>query len=598
LKNKPCLFLRALNETYDDMMTLHLSRRLVNIKEPITFSIGMDPAYKGDIELRIFPRYLESRDHNHIKSQKGYLAWLEGMPCVVPSLNFQNGTAQWIFTPEQPGNYIAQLRSRSKTLYRYFAAVTADYLVYRMEAYSSLQPPDDGPEYRDSGIPIDWAMKDQEMDALLNPSSDRLKTLLSYQEIFGDLVFPFFLNNPRKDDPNFNLRDHVVRTVDSMRKAGFPVDRVVCDWVANAKAVELYRQLGFDVVDGIIQEGEGHRGAPWFPYWMSENDFLTPAPTPTRTFGMIMDFCAGFHFHGPPDFHMIASNCNWELAEAHVDLAAKEHVLMIKNSSNGPVFVPTLLIFDYTPWGRWPKKDWPRTMQLDFSRNFVDYTAFVQTRKYPIVFARCTDIADYLREHPRPQPRRIMSSITHDWIYDRWWSGEWCNHGVDTFRDVLPFNDSLADIRRRRPYIWAKPTARELIYYEDDRHQCRFEFACPKPLLWYDYSELAKDPGGGRTESKIPDPKISLEASIDENSYEAHYQIASNESFKGYKLAIWDIPREYAHCPAETNAKGFFLVENSDGDYRGILVFDLESPVTSIQLCFRKCKDSICVNMK
>lgn len=567
---------------------MHINRRLVNVGETITFSIVIDPADKGSMELRIFPKYLESCDANKIKSHEGCLAWLNGMPCVVASLHFQGGQAEWTFIPEQPGNYIAQLHSPHQTLYRYFAAVTTDYVVYRMEAYGSLQPPEDGPEYRNSGIPIDWAMKDCETDILLSPASGRLDTLLNYQENFGDLVFPFFTNNPRKDDRTFNMHDHVVSIVARMRQAGFPVDRVVCDWMATAKAFELYRQLGFDVVDGMIPEGEGHRGAPWFPYWMSEDDFLTPAAKPTRTLGMIMDFCPGFHFHGPPDFHMIASNCNWELAAAHVDLATKEHVLMTKNSHNGPTFVPTLLTFEYSPWGLWPKKDWPRKTQLEFARNFIDYTAFVQTRKYPIVFARCTDIADYLREHPRPQPRRVLSSITHDWIYDRWWGPEWCSHGVDTFRDVLPFDDSLADIRRRRPYIWAKPSARELIYYEDDKHQCRFEYSCPKPMLWYDYSKLAKDPGGGRTESNIPDPKITMRTELDESSYAVHYQIESVAAFRGYKLVIWNIPREYAHGSVETNAHEFILVENSDGDYRGIVTFDLEKTTMPIDICFKK----------
>ena len=173
---------------------------------------------------------------------------------------------------------------------------------------------------------------------------------------------------------------------------------------------------------------------------------------------MIMDFCAGFHFHGPPDFHMLASECDWPVAAPHADLAAREHLLIARNSPPGPVIVPTLLTFEYVPFGKWPKRDWPRDRQLAFVRDFLDDTAFEHARRYPIVFARAIDIADYLRAHPRPQPRRILSSITHDWPYDRVWSPEWMHASLDVHRGVLPFDDSLAAIRRRRPFIWAKPT--------------------------------------------------------------------------------------------------------------------------------------------
>jgi len=321
---------------------------------------------------------------------------------------------------------------------------------------------------------------------------------------------------------------------------------------------------------------------------MSENDFLSPAEVPTEKLGMTMDFCAGFHFHGPPSFHMLASDGHWEIAAPHADLAAREHVLIARNSGSGPVFVPTLLTFGYKRWGTWPKRDWSKQHQLKFARNFLDDSAFEHARKYPIVFARCVDIADYMRSHPGPQPRRILSSITHDWLYDRTWSPEWCQHLVDVYQGVLPFNDSLKEIRERRTFIWAKPTSRELIYYEDFKHQCRFEYACPKPLLWYDYEDhRPRDRFVGRPEIEIPDPGIRMETKIDENSFELRYHIKGSSTFTDYKLAVWDVPREFAHCHFKTNAKEFILVENSDGDYRGVLVIDLK-PEMSVWLSFSR----------
>jgi hypothetical protein len=317
---------------------------------------------------------------------------------------------------------------------------------------------------------------------------------------------------------------------------------------------------------------------------MSEGDFLSPAPGPSAQMGMIMDFCPGFHFHGPPDFHMIASECNWGVAGAHADLAAREHTLVARNSRGGPVFVPTLLVFEYAKQGTWPARDWTRARQLDFVRNFLDDTAFEHARKYPLVFARATDIADYLRAHPAPQPRRILSSITHDWAYDSVWSPEMYNYKHDVHVGVRPFGESLANIRKNRKYIWAKPAARELIYYEDAQSQCRFEYACPKPMLWYDYSdERPRGPFEGRAEADVPDPRVELNATMGAGRFEARYRLSGGRSFRGYRLALWDIPREFARGKVETNAREFILVENSDGDYRGILVFDLE-PETEIRV--------------
>ncbi len=554
----------------------------------MTFSICVLPGVAAQTELRIFPRYLESCDPEKVRHHPGRLAWLEDVPSEALPLSLTDGRAKVTYTPRQPGNYLARLRTPKVTLYCYFAVVTPAYVVYRMLAYSQIQPPLDGPEMRNGGIPIDRCLAVDAFPIILDPARGHLGKLLEYQSVFDDVVMPFFDTATQvKANPSFDLEGHIDGALARMRKAGLRVDRAVLDWQALARAVEIYRQRGFDVVDGIIPEGEFHRGAPWFPYWMSREDFLSPTEDAKETMGMIMDFCAGFHFHGPPDFHMLASECNWQMAAPHVDLATREHVLIAKNSGGGPVFVPTLLTFGYRPWGIWPPRDWPRARQLEFDQSFLDDTAFVLTQKYPVVFTRGVDIADYLRSHPASR-RRIMSSITHDWLYDRFWAPEWCNAGVDVHCGVRPFNSSLADIRARRPFIWAKPAARELIYYEDARHQCRFEYACPKPLLWYPYDD--RQPRGeleGRPEKVISDPDIVMVRTLSADRFEVRYQITGGRPFAGYKVAVWDIPREFVGWPMETNAREFILVENSDGDYRGILVIDLE-PAMTVFLSFHK----------
>lgn len=561
-----------------------VNRRLINLGEKMQFQFALNHEEDSKSEFRIFPRYLENCDPTTARSHKGCLDWLEEVPSISCDLRVADGRAEVEYLPKEPGNYMARLRTSGNTLYRYFAVVTREYLVYRMLAYSTMQPPVGGPEMRNGGIPIDWAIYDDNLAEILAPAGERLRALLGFQDTFGDLIMPWLQTGSKaKGAPDFNIGRYVDTAISHMREAGISVGRAVCDWTVFSGAVEEYQKRGFDVLDGIIPQLEFQRGAPWFPYWISPDDFLAPSATPTEMMAMIMDFCIGFHFHGPPDFHMLASNCNWEVAAPHSDLAVREHILIAKNSCGGPVFIPTLLTFRYGRWGVWPERNWPEEKQLAFARDFLDDTAFVHVRKYPIAFARCVDIADYRREHPEPQPRRVLSSITHDWPYDQVWTAEWCNTGENVHRGALPFNESLENIRSRQQNIIWYPTAsaREIVYYEDGKHQCRFEYACPKPTLWYDYGDhRPRGRFSGRKEIEVPDPKISLETTLDENSLELRYRIQNGSRFPEYKLVLWDIPREFAACPVKTSAKECLLVENSDGDYRAILIFDLQSTMT------------------
>jgi len=572
-------------------VSITVSPRLVKMGEAAKFTLDIAPSLAGTADLRVFPRYLEECDPEQARRSCVPLGWLDASSPIPLDPTFHGGHAELEYTPDRPGNYMARFRIAQKTFYRYFAAVTEEYLVYRMEGYGTLRLAEHVPGMRNGGFPIDWVVPTDEdrLAPTLDPGGGHLVKLLEYQEVFGDLVMPGFYGATSlvENQGAHALREHVEEVVRRMREAGIGVQRAVNDWTSLPSSVEEYARAGFDVIDGIISEGQAHRGAPWFPYWMSDDDFLSPAEGPSQKLGMIMDFCAGFHFHGPPDFHLAASRCNWQVAAPHADLAAREHVLIAKNSGSGPVFVPTLFVFGYPKWTpQWPDPDWTAQEEVAFCQSFLDDTAFEHARKYPIVFARCTDIADYLRRHPAPQPRRILSSVTRDWEYDQHWCPHWCNHGVDVHRGVLPFNDSLEDIRNRRPHVWAKPTARELIYYEDSEHQCRFEYACPKPMLWYAYDDHRRtDEFGSRPETEVPDPRITMEIRTDETSYEVCYRIHDGHEFPNYKLAVWDIPREFAECPFRTDANEFVLVRNSEDDYRGILVFDLK-PHLVVRLLF------------
>ena len=578
--------------------------RLIHVGERVSISLTVDPTRIGEVELSVFPNYLEQCDPDHARRCEVPLAWLDDGAAVALSPDFHDGRAELEYTPESTGNYMIRLRVGDRSWYRYVAVVDETNLVYRMECFGDKMPAGCSLELRNGGIPIDWTVNtewivgtSEDPQIAPDPDANFLNDLRTQQEIFGDLLIPGFYCALSYIDQHGEtaFQAYAERVVARMQETGFDIGRAVNDWEVIAEALAVYESLGFDVVDGLIPEGVAHQGAPWFPYWMSDDDYLSPAAAPTTKLAMIMDFCAGFHFHGPPDFHMAASNCNWQVAASHADHAAREHALIAENSGSGPVFVATLLNLRYDRWEpQWPSQTWSDEETTQFVRDFLDDSAFEHARKYPIVFARCTDIADYLRRHPAPQPRRVLSSVTRDWPYDRIWAPEWCNAGIDTYRDVLPFNESLQDIRERRPAVWAKPTARELIYYEDDRHKCRFEYACPKPMLWFDYSNHRRLPvpdivAGrpavvSRHETEVPDPEISMETRLCPDSFELRYSIAADCEFPGYKLAVWDIPREFATCQPETNAGEFLLVRNTEGNYRGILIFDLKAPVTDVQL--------------
>jgi len=78
-----------------------------------------------------------------------------------------------------------------------------------------------------------------------------------------------------------------------------------------------------------------------------------------------------------------------------------------------------------------------------------------------------------------------------------------------------------------------------------------------------------------------------METKQDAKSFEARFQLTKGREFPNYKIAVWSIPREFAKCQAQTNATEFMLVENHEGDYRGILVFDLK-PEIEVRLLLRR----------
>ena len=67
---------------------------------------------------------------------------------------------------------------------------------------------------------------------------------------------------------------------------------------------------------------------------------------------------------------------------------------------------------------------WDAERGQECLEKYVHLLAFEHPRRWPIVFARAADYADYFRDHHTEMPRRIVSSISHDLAYDRFWTDE------------------------------------------------------------------------------------------------------------------------------------------------------------------------------
>ncbi|NSW58637.1 MAG: hypothetical protein HPY44_21705 [Armatimonadetes bacterium] len=67
------------------------------------------------------------------------------------------------------------------------------------------------------------------------------------------------------------------------------------------------------------------------------------------------------------------------------------------------------------------------------------------------------------------------------------------------------------------------------------------------------------------------------------DQYEITYALMAGADFPDYLMAIWDVPREVRQWRLDSNAGEFIWVENTDGNCRGIVRFDL-APECTVRL--------------
>jgi len=226
----------------------------------------------------------------------------------------------------------------------------------------------------------------------------------------------------------------------------------------------------------------------------------------------------------------------------------------------------------------------------DWIFRWFNETGFANPRKYPVVFARLVDYADYFRRNFTQMPTRVVSYVTHDPDYDWLWTNEGCTHAYKgVLKGPIPVLQDLRAFRESRKYPnLGAPVSTEYIWYQSQEFHCRFERACPKPVRYYRMTDTDTIPDG-RTmpELDIPDPKMSVQTSIEADQFEVVFSLSQGEHFADYMLAVWDVPREFARGKIDTNAKECRIIENTDGDVRATLLFDLE-PQMQVRLSLRR----------
>jgi hypothetical protein len=553
-----------------------LDVRLVDVGEAVTFSrCGGTP----DDRFEVFPRYLESCDPERARQSAAPLQWLDGLEReVLPAAETVR------YTPRRAGNYLARWTSqRYGVEYRYFAAIDPTYVIYRPAVWSwpTPFPATGGPEIHNGGLPLDWCIGSD------RPDEPYVPRLLEEQRRYGGGIV-YGMTATAEDRPVADVAQALRSTVADFRRHGVDVGRVANLWyggrLSNAK-VQAACAAGFDVIDGYVPRASTcGMGAPYYPFYISPTDYRFPSQDgPTAAVAFVFDFVGSWHFHGPIGFHRPSAKGSWERARFYIDLAAREAALTARNSGTHNV-ITTLVNFESpTGWGDSAYQlVWDEERGREFFERYMHLLAFEHTRRWPIVFARAADYADYFRSHCSEMPRRVVSSITHDLEYDRYWTDEWHEQRV-TATGYVPVNQSLRAFRQARVMPqYNMPMSLEFMNYNDNRRTCRFEYACPKLVHYYDLTGATPWPLQP-PEADLPDPEVTISVQAGGECYEVTYALAAGARFPDYLMAVWDLPREIREWRLETNSKEFIWVENTDGNGRGIVRFDLE-PICTVSL--------------
>jgi len=565
--------------------------RLLRLGESIAFdftsaSAGFDSAQPADT-LTIYPRYLETANPGKDFKADGGLKWVEKQQGEVVPLRFSSGKCHIEYRPTEAGSYLAKWEVGGETLYRYFSAITDDYVVLR---YSSFEELDVDATLHATGIPLDWRLPIARFDE----SDPLFAKLLGYHRTYGDCIMPEF-----PDTPKLSAEARVEAYRPGLEKArsllpdpsdcrGARLDRAMSN--IDKGYTETFARLGINAYGGHWCANDAPwLGMPEFPFFASPVDYRkTNQAEGGKVVAHQWDFCGGWHFLGPPSIHYQVSEDNWALTRKCLEEGIDELSHAAKLSGH-PIF--DMPLYD----GILPSRDLGRGPEpmRKFVEKFQRFVAFELPKRRKTVYARSIDVADYYRRHFKATPRTVFSSSTKRLHYDMWWHQDWdVFHHLITV-ESLPWQTRMSEVMRLREagHRFKQPLSQEYLLVEDQKRQLRFERECPNPIWWFDYAvQETSAEGSSITHVRIPDVEvIRTQKYIKGRGLEITLKMQTTATIKDYVICLWGLPTRYPMEPGDiqTNATGTQPAANTSGETHLVVFFDLR-PDAEITVLLRK----------
>ncbi len=575
------------------------SGRLLKLGETISFEFSALPDAKPG-KLIIYPRYLESANPGRSFKAGGSLDWIKKLPSETISLDFANGKASVLYKPKSPGSYLATWKAGEEDFYRYFAVAEDDCIVLMFSTFWGLESE---PSFHGTGIPLDYRLPIDHF----KQDDPLLRKLLDYNRHYGELVTPSF-----PDMPDATHDKRVAFYGEGMRRVREfipdPNDTrsiwVVMRHPADPGYPKAFREIGVDDHCGLQEANcRPWLGMPEFPYFASLTDCRKANQAKGGVVTHQWDFCGGFHFLGPVQWHYAASEGRIEGMKKCLTEGLDEFRNLTQMSGH-PAFVTPL----YDGVIAFP--GYPNPMFTDgygseqmfrFVEAYQRMLAFEFTRSHKVIFARSVDMADYYRRHYTTTPRTVLVSKTDHQMYDAWWTQcALLNYGVLCTPAKIPWHTSLSMVRKMRETALTPPLqgvvplkdplSCEFVLIEDSKRSIRFERECPNPIWWFDYTREQPSPAGSLIEASVtPEVFIKRSQSYDEKTgLTVNLWMDTAGSFPGYAICLWGLPIDYNTDPKDisTDAAKYELVQNTDGEVHMVLYFDLK-PGAGVKVVLR-----------
>ncbi len=585
------------------------SSRLLKLGEKIDFHFFV-PAGTQTEDLTIFPRYLEGAHPGEEFTADGDLAWLEALESETVRLRFTHGQATVSYQPQAPGNYLARWRAGGELFYRYFSVIEDDWVVVRFSTGGRLHP---RPGFHATGIPLDYRLaverKSEGFSAYVgdcgefDPDDPVFQKFLDYHRHYGDAIIPFLADTP--DMSPAERAEYYGALLDKVRRllpdpGNARLARVSMRHPLDPGYTETFMRLGVNNHCGL----EEANCAPWlgmpeFPYFSSPVDCRKV--NQGRGGSVVAhqwDFCGGWHFLGPLNWHYKQADGQWEKTEQCLRQGVAEGQNLAELSGHPAFLLPLHEVYPHAIVQQgekvYAKAEVPyaRTDPLfKYAERFQRLIAFTLTKEYQLVFARSIDLADYYRRHFPVTPRTVFVSKTDHFNYDRHWL---CGGGVAT-PETIPWNTDMSEIMNARsqgkPTPYKDPMAYEYILVEDQHRQMRFERECPNPIWYFDYTEQERGPEGSAiTYVVTPDVRVTRPRwRQSDEGLTTRLIMRTEATFPNYAIALWGLPAEFApdSWRIETDAQEYILARNTDGEHHLVLLFDLE-PNAVLRVTLRK----------